>query len=363
VSTTPSYQFCFSFDREFPGWTRTTRARVPIVHRDRSSFAALPGLAAAALVVAAALPLGALVPSLGAPIVALALGILASAVHRPPAALEAGLRVGGRTVLQAAIVVLGATLGLGSVAAAGSQTLPVLAGTLAAALLATLVGARLLHVSVRLRTLIGVGTGICGASAIAAVSGIVAATEAEIAYAVTTVFVFNLVAVLLFPPVGHLLGLGQASFGLWAGTAVNDTSSVVAAAYAYGNAAGAHAVVVKLTRTLAILPVAGALTLLARRRPAADARTPSWRAIVPWFLLWFVAASALETVGAVPRALDGALHELAVVLIALALASIGLQTRVRDLCRAGHRPLLLGTLVWAAVATTSLAIQAATGAW
>lgn len=332
------------------------------MNRVRSLRVLVPGLVAAGLVVAVALPLGARVPSLGAPVIALALGIAAAAARRPSPVLASGLRLGARAVLQAAIVVLGATLGLGAVASAGMQTLPVLVGTLTAALVATIVGARLLGVPGRLRTLIGVGTGICGASAIAAVSGIVAATEAEIAYAVTTVFVFNLVAVIVFPPLGHLLGLGQSSFGLWAGTAVNDTSSVVAAAYAYGNAAGAHAVVVKLTRTLAILPVAGALALLARRRPA-DNVAPRWGKIVPWFLLWFVAASALDTAGLVPAGAQPALHELAVVLIALALASIGLQTRIRDLRRAGHRPLLLGTGVWIAVAATSLAIQAATGTW
>jgi uncharacterized integral membrane protein (TIGR00698 family) len=332
------------------------------VNRVRSLCGLAPGLTAAALVVGVAVPLGALVPSLGAPVIALALGITAAALRRPSPTLEPGLRVGSRAVLQAAIVVLGATLGLRAVASAGLQTLPVLAGTLTAALIATIAGAKLLGVPGRLRTLIGVGTGICGASAIAAVSGIVAATEAEIAYAVTTVFAFNLVAVLLFPTLGHLLGLGQSSFGLWAGTAVNDTSSVVAAAYAYGNAAGAHAVVVKLTRTLAILPVAGALALLSRRHSAGSV-TPGWSKIIPWFLLWFVAASALDTAGVVPAVLQGALHEFAVVLIALALASIGLQTRVTDLGRAGHRPLLLGTLVWVAVATSSLGIQAATGAW
>lgn len=238
------------------------------MNRVRSLNGLAPGLAAAALVVGAAVPLGALVPSLGAPVIALALGITAAALRPPSPTLEPGLRVGSRALLQAAIVVLGATLGLRAVASAGLQTLPVLAGTLTAALIATIAGAKLLGVPGRLRTLIGVGTGICGASAIAAVSGIVAATEVEIAYAVTTVFVFNLVAVLLFPTLGHLLGLGQSSFGLWAGTAVNDTSSVVAAAYAYGNAAGAHAVVVKLTRTVAILPVAAALALLSRRHSA-----------------------------------------------------------------------------------------------
>jgi len=323
------------------------------VSGERFPFSHLvPGVAAAGALAALAWPLGRLEPSAGAPVIALALGIAARTSLGERHALRPGLAFCARYVLQAAIVALGTTLSLGQVGSVGRSTLPVLAGTLAAAFLVAAVAGRLLGVPSRLRTLVGVGTGICGASAIAAVSGVVAATEAEIAYAVSTIFAFNLVAVLLFPPLGHLLGLSQSSFGVWAGTAVNDTSSVVAAAYAYGPTAGSHAVLVKLTRTLAILPVAGALAL--RHRSGVR-----WTQIVPWFLLWFALAASLDTAGVIPGAWHGALQQLAVGLITVALAAVGLTTDLRALRRAGARPLLLGTLVWAAVASTSLLLQAA----
>jgi len=322
---------------------------------DRIPFSPLlPGVAAAGAVAALAWPLGRLEPVAGAPVIALALGIAARTSLGERPALRPGLAFCGKYVLQAAIVILGTTLSLGEVGSVGRSTLPVLLGTLAAAFVVAAVAGRLLGVPSRLRTLVGVGTGICGASAIAAVSGIVAATEAEIAYAVTTIFAFNLVAVLLFPPLGHLLGMSQASFGVWAGTAVNDTSSVVAAAYAYGPAAGTHAVLVKLTRTVAILPVAGALALRHRR----GGEGVRWTRIVPWFLVWFALAAALDTAGVVPAGMHGTLQQLAVALITLALAGVGLTTNLSSLRRAGARPLLLGTLVWAAVAVTSLALQA-----
>jgi uncharacterized integral membrane protein (TIGR00698 family) len=145
-----------------------------------------------------------------------------------------------------------------------------------------------------MQTLVGVGTAICGASAIAAVSGIVAATEIEIAYAISTIFVFNVIAVVLYPPLGHLLGLDQHAFGLWAGTAINDTSSVVAAAYSYGTPAGHVAVVTKLARTTMIVPIALGLAFLQARRSGGGPRRPVWR-LVPVFLLWFLLASALNS--------------------------------------------------------------------
>src|SRR5438132_3710306 len=174
-----------------------------------SSVRLLPGLVAAAAVAAVALPLGRVVPQVGAPVIALVLGVAISSLRPRARALDAGLSFAGRYVLQAAVVALGATLSLGRVASVGRTSLPVLVGTLAAALVAALAAGALLRVPGRLTTLVGVGTGICGASAIGAVSGIVAATEAEIAYAVTTVFAFNLVAIAVFPPLGHLLGLSQ----------------------------------------------------------------------------------------------------------------------------------------------------------
>jgi uncharacterized integral membrane protein (TIGR00698 family) len=333
---------------------------LPRVHRVRS-WKRAPGLAAAAAVAAVALPLGRLVPQAGAPVLGLALGVAVASTRRPQPSLALGLSFAGGTVLKAAVVALGATLSLGKVASVGRSSLPVMLGTLAAAFAVALLAGRLLHVPGRLATLVGVGTGICGASAIAAVSGIVGAAEAEIAYAVSTIFAFNLVAVVLFPPLGHLLGLGQSAFGLWAGTAINDTSSVVAAAYAFGSTAGSHAVVVKLTRTLMIVPVAAGLAYAASRR---GERAPGLgRRVFPWFLLLFLAAAALRTAGAVPHSLDAPLRGVAVGLMTVALAAIGLSTRLGDLRRAGARPLLLGAFVWIGVAVTSLALQRATGRW
>lgn len=164
---------------------------------------------------------------------------------------------------------LGAGLSLGEVVRVGGESLPVMAGTLTVALGGAWALGRLLGVHREAALLIGVGTGICGASAIAAVTAVTGPAKDRVAYALGTIFTFNIAAVLLFPPLGHLLGLSQEGFGLWSGTAVNDTSSVVAASYAYGATAGAYAVVVKLTRSLMIVPVC--LILQARKgRPPDD---------------------------------------------------------------------------------------------
>jgi len=304
-------------------------------------------VSAAAAVAAVAWPVGRLEPLVGAPVVALALGVLAATALGSPGRLGPGVALCSRSVLQAAIVTLGASLSLGSVASVGLSTLPVLAGTLAAAFAVAAFAGRRLGVPPVLRTLVGVGTGICGASAIAAVSTVLSATQAEVAYAVSTIFAFNLLAVVVFPPLGHLLGLSQSGFGLWAGTAVNDTSSVVAAAYAYGNVAGAHAVLVKLTRTLAIVPV---VAFLGARR----GRTVRWTRVVPWFVVWFLLAAAASSVGVLPAGTRHGFQQAALALFTVALAAVGLSTSLAEIRRAGARPLLLGTLVWAAVAVTGL---------
>ena len=316
---------------------------------------------AALAVAGCALALGQVIPLVGAPVLALAIGIGIAAIRRPAESVRPGIRWSGKYVLQSAIVVLGLTLSLARVASVGIVTLPVMLGTLSAALGVALLAGRALGIPGNLRTLVGVGTGICGASAIAAVSGVIEASEVDIAYAMSTIFVFNLLAVLLFPPIGHLLGLSQNGFGLWAGTAVNDTSSVVATGYAYGHIAGVHSVIVKLTRTTMIIPVVAVLGVIARRRETG--RTVRWHTVVPWFLVWFVGAALLESVGLVPAAWHAPLANLALVLITVALASIGLSTHLGDMRRAGYRPLLLGTLTWATVAVTGLLLQFAVGSW
>jgi uncharacterized integral membrane protein (TIGR00698 family) len=306
-----------------------------------------------AAVALAAWGLSHVVPLLGPPVLAIVLGIGVSLVRRPPSGAATGIAFSSTVLLQLAIVLLGSTLALGQILRVGARSLPVMLVTLAVALVGAVLVGRALRVSSRLRTLVGVGTGICGASAIAAVAGIVEATQAEIAYAISTIFVFNVVAVILFPPIGRLVHLSQHGFGLWAGTAVNDTSSVVAAAYAYGHAAGAHAVVVKLTRTTLIVPIAlGLSAIRARRRPSR---------LVPPFLVLFVLASALNTAGLVGGGARPVLADVALALITAALAGVGLGADLGAMRRAGPRPLLLGAILWMLVASISLALQTATG--
>ncbi|HEY6934128.1 MAG TPA: putative sulfate exporter family transporter [Marmoricola sp.] len=331
----------------------------------RPAAAALPGLAAVLGLSAAATAIGTRAPLLGAPVAGILLGVALSGLARRRPALAPGLRLATGFLLQLAVVVLGTQLSLGEVARVGVSSLPVMLGTLAACLAVAQLLGRRLGIDADLRTLIGVGTGICGASAIAAVSPVIRARSASVAYAISTIFCFNIAAVLLFPPLGHLLGLGQDAFGLFAGTAVNDTSSVVAAATTYGPRAGEHAVVVKLVRTLMIIPVTMALGALAARRTTTPGPRPALPArivrLVPWFLLAFLAAAAANSLGAIPAAALPPLRGLSVLLVTAALTAIGLSTDVAALRRAGTRPLLLGGVLWLVVSATSLLLQWAAG--
>ena len=321
----------------------------------------LPGILLAAAVAAVAVVCAHFAPLVGAPVFAIVLGVAIRALVRLPAACKPGLAFSARTVLQAAIVVSGFGLSLAVVARTGLGTLPVTLGTIAVALvLAPLLG-RLLRIGGTLRLLVGVGTAICGASAIAAVSSVIEPEEAEIALAIATVFFYNIVAVLVFPPIGHALQLTQDAFGLWAGTAINDTSSVVAAGYAYGREAGDHATIVKLTRATLILPIVAAIALWRARQQRSGGMHVPWRRIIPWFILWFLVAALVNTTGIIPIAWHAGIGLVAIFLISIALAAIGLQTDLARLLRTGARPLALGFLLWIAVALSSLAIQRATG--
>lgn len=386
----------------------------------------LPGLAIVLAIAVVATFLGRLVPVLGAPVFGIVLGAVVAAFLRPRRAIEAGAQFAGKRVLQTSIVVLGTGLSLQQVASVGLASLPVMLGTLSVALVGAWLIGHALGVRGDIRTLVGVGTGICGASAIAAVTAVVGAAEADVAYAIGTIFTFNVAAVLLFPTFGHLLGLSQHAFGLWAGTAINDTSSVVAAAYTYGQVAGSYGVVVKLTRTIMIIPISVALSIFAGRRarrmpdprqapaappahasmptrampdsaaptrvatdqaaptqavptravsdrvvstravpdwelPTRESRARVWLRVVPLFILGFLAASAADSLGLIPADWHPFLSEAGVFLITVALAGIGLGTRLSVLKAAGHRPLLLGGLLWVLVGSASLLLQWASG--
>lgn len=338
------------------------RAAVPAAVRTvlEHGRGAGPGLLLALAVAAVATPLGRLVPVLGGPVLAIVLGVGVGLLVRPGARLRPGLAVASRPVLQVAIVLFGATLSLQQVATVGLGSLPVMLGTLAVALGGAWVLGRALGVRGDTQVLIGVGTGVCGASAIAATTAVLRPREHEVAYALGTIVVFNVVAVLAFPPLGHALGMDAQAFGLWAGTAVNDTSSVVAAASAFDADAGPYATVVKLTRSLTLVPIVLVLAVWAGRRRGGPERIP-WTRVVPWFLVAFVAASALDTLGGVPAAWHAGITTAATFLVTTALAGIGLALRPRDLRRAGVRPLLLGAVLWVLVAASSLGLQALTG--
>ncbi len=340
-----------------------------------------PGLSLAVAIAVVASIVGQALPIVGAPVTGIVIGIILATTIKPGARLRPGIAMASTRILQASVVVLGSQLTLRQVAVLGIGALPVMLGTLAVALLAAYWIGRWLGVTGNLRTLIGVGTGICGASAIAAITPVIGAVEVDVAYAISTVFVFNVSAVLAFPVIGHLLGMSQQAFGLFAGTAVNDMSSVVATATTYGQPAASFAIVVKLTRTLLIIPVSLALAWLTERRgrrvalmsgpsqnneggiEAVTVSCPRIRPgrLVPPFLIGFLIVAAANTLGLIPADLHPALSHVSIFLITVALSAVGLSTDPGGLRRAGHRPLLLGASLWIVVSLTSLGLQNLTG--
>lgn len=306
--------------------------------------------------------LGSWLTVIGGPVFGILLGMLTKATGRVPAAFKPGITFCSKKVLQASIIMLGAGLSLRQIITTGADSLAVMLITLSVALLTAWLVGRAMKIPSNLTVLLGAGTGICGASAIAAVAPVVEAEEQEVAYAISTIFAFNVAAVLLFPALGHLLGLGEPSFGLLAGTAINDTSSVVAAAYSYGAEAGAYATVVKLTRSTLIIPLALGLAALRglRRKDGAGASVKVSR-LVPWFIVWFLVAALLNTAGLLPPPLPALATKAAKFLIVVALTAVGLSADFRQMARTGWKPLLLGGVLWLAVTATSLAVQALTG--
>ncbi|NUS38097.1 MAG: putative sulfate exporter family transporter [Lysobacter sp.] len=319
----------------------------------------LPGLAVAVGLALRAWLAGRALPLLGGAVCGILLGVLVRSRWTPAPHHAPGIAFASRGLLQASVVVLGFGLDLGQVARTGLHSLPVTLVTLAVSFATAWWLGRALRIPARLGLLVGIGTAICGGSAIAAAAPIVRPDEYETAYAISAIFLFNLVAVLLFPLLGHALHLSDAGFGTWAGTAINDTSSVVAAGYAYSRDAGDIATVVKLTRATLIVPVCIALAaLLAWRQRRAGAGNVDLRRIVPWFVLWFLVAAGARGAGLVPAAMLPWLHEIAAFAMVVALTAIGLSADLRRMAATGARPLLLGLGVWVAVAASSLLVQA-----
>lgn len=315
----------------------------------------LPGLIACLALAVGATLLGNRFPAVGAPVFAILAGVVIAAWRPPARAFQPGIAFAAKALLQWAIVLLGANLSLSEIARGGASALPVMLGTFAIVLTLAYFCGKVLRIDRDLRRLIGIGTAICGGSAIAAVASVVEVDRSDVSYALGTVFFFNVVAVLAFPPLGHALSLSQSAFGLWAGTAINDTSSVVAAAFSFGRDAGNAAVVVKLTRTLLIVPVV--LFYVGKRLTSHGGdRNVSWLRVIPWFVVWFLAAAAAASLGVIPASWHEPLQRAALFGIVLALAGVGLSSDVARMRAAGVRPLLLGAALWVAITASSLAI-------
>lgn len=303
--------------------------------------------------------LGEYFPIIGGPVFGILLGLLASSFHRP-ASCEAGIRFTGKKILQYSIILLGFEMNLFHVLDIGEQSFSVMICTLSTAFAIAYGVGKLLHLDVKTTVLIGAGTAICGGSAIAAVAPVIDAKDKDIAFSISTIFLFNVIAVFLFPFLGHIFGLTDTGFGMWAGTAINDTSSVVAAGYSYSNDAGSLATIVKLTRALMIVPVCVFFALLMAhrsRKGSGEQGTFQMARIFPWFILWFVVASIVNTTGYMPVSLSHFLGNAGKFFIIVAMSAIGLNTNLRALICNGLRPIALGLACWFAVATVSLGVQ------
>lgn len=316
----------------------------------------LPGIGLTAVIAVPAWMLGKAFPIVGSPVLGILFGMIL-AFWKRPAAFDEGVRYTSKKLLQYSIILLGFEMNLFSVFKTGGQTLLLMAFTLTAAFLTAFFVGRALGLDSNTKTLIGVGSAICGGSAIAAAAPVIRADDEDVAHSISTIFLFNVAAAFLFPFLGHVFGMSDHTFGLWAGTAVNDTSSVVAAGYTFSRAAGNLAVIVKLTRTLMIVPVTLALAVWTSRKTSKKGDYQIMK-IFPWFVLGFLAASVMNTFVPLPVGAYAFLAQTGRFVIVMAMAAIGLNTNLVKLVRSGVRPILLGLACWAALSVTSLGVQA-----
>jgi len=318
----------------------------------------------------------------GVPVISILIGMIISLIS--PKFTQTPILVGGikftsKKILQWAVIILGFSLNLNTIAVVGAKSLPVIICTVSASLIVAFIMMKILKVNSKTACLIGVGSSICGGSAIAATAPVIEAEDSDVARSVSVIFFFNILAALIFPVFGYSIGLGTEGFAVFAGTAVNDTSSVTAAAStaeSIYNTSGilSAAVTVKLTRTLAIIPITLCLAFY-RTRKAKKSNTDngqfSFKKIFPWFILYFIGASIITTlVGLIPESAFTVFYNnnfieitkwLAKFFIAMAMAGIGLNNNIVDLIKNGGKPILLGLCCWVSITAVSLSVQSVTG--
>lgn len=319
---------------------------------------------------------------IGAPVFAILIGMIITLVKPSFATgdkFQYGIKFTSKKILQWAVIILGFSLNLGTIAKVGTQSLPVIICTISISLITAFLMMKVLKIDPKISTLIGVGSSICGGSAIAATAPVIEADDEEVAQAISVIFLFNVMAALIFPTFGHAIGLGSEGFAIFAGTAVNDTSSVTAAASTAEGLYGVEgilstAVTVKLTRTLAIIPITLTLAIyrmIKAKKAGGSSNAFDFKKIFPWFILYFVGASIITTlVGLAPASAFTAFYTgtfvvamkwLAKFFIAMAMCAIGLNTDIVKLVKKGGKPILMGFTCWVAITAVSIAVQLATG--
>lgn len=325
------------------------------------------------LCIALAIPaslLGKQFPIIGGPVFAIIGGIILAPLVKKKSSLEPGIKYTAKKILQYAVVLLGFGMNLKVVMETGKQSLPIIICTITTSLVIAYALHRALRIPTKISTLVGVGSSICGGSAIAATAPVIDADEEEVAQAISVIFLFNILAALIFPALGGALGFSTTSgeaFGVFAGTAVNDTSSVTAAAatwdslYHLGSQTLDKAITVKLTRTLAIIPITLVLAFMrARKEEKREGDKVTLKQVFPFFILFFIGASVITTVATsvgVPASVFVPLKDLSKFFIVMAMGAIGFNTDVVKLVKSGGRPILQGLACWIGITIVSLGLQ------
>ena len=326
--------------------------------------------------------LGKAFPVIGGPVIAILIGMLLTLVWKDKGKAAPGIKWTSKIVLQTAVVLLGFGMNLGVIFQTGKQSLPIIICTISTSLIV----AGILHKALRMpgntAVLVGVGSSICGGSAIAATAPVIGADDNEVAQSISVIFFFNVLAAIFFPMLGSAIGFDTGAgdaFGIFAGTAINDTSSVTAAASTWdsmwnlGSQTLDKAVTVKLTRTLAIIPITLALAAFRAGKASKDGSKTEGKAegfslkrAFPMFILYFVIASVITTIciqTGVDAGIFAPLKELSKFFIIMAMAAIGLNSNVIELIKTGAKPLLLGGCCWIGITAVSLVMQHVMGIW
>ena len=329
----------------------------------------IPGFLLSLAIAALACFLESLLPIhlIGAAVIAMFLGMLINYFWTPTPLIARGLKFTSKKILKFAIILLGASLSIGTILQVGKISLTVMIFTLLTCFGGGYFIGKALGLNWKLSNLISAGTGICGGSAIAAIAPTIDAEDRDIAYAMSATFLFDIAMILLFPIMGQALGLNDMAYGLWAGTAVNDTSSVVAAGYAYSEAAGDFATMVKLTRTLSIIPTVIIFALINARlkKKAAEAAGKQDAihsnikivSLFPWFIAGFLVLAVINSLNIIPDAVSAASKDVSKFLMVAALSAIGLNTSFREMSKSGIRPMIHGFIISALVVVVAIAVE------